>query len=157
LNGLSGVYSVEGPLPVKKEIKPVEVIKPENRIGIAHTEIFGELERPQVVFDHKKHTEALIKEGKKEWQTCEECHPLNKDKTLVDFDFPKKVKKKDKDAYVNAYHDECMGCHKRMSMEKKKSGPVTCGECHVEKLASLDLKYPVFEFVICATTFIMKN
>lgn len=145
-NGFSGVYSVEGPVPAKKAVQPVKELKPDNKIGIAHTEIFGELQRPQVVFDHKKHTDALIKEGKKEWETCQECHPLNEDKTLVSFEFPKQVKKKDADSYMNAYHDECMDCHKEKRKEGKESGPITCGECHIEKLTSVQLKYPVVEF-----------
>ncbi len=143
---LTGVYSTEGPMLIKKAIKPVKEVKPDNKIGIARTEIFGELQRPQVVFDHKKHTDALIKEGKKEWETCQECHPLNTDKTLLRFEFPKEVKKKDADSYMNAYHDECIGCHKEKSGEKKESGPITCGECHVEKIASTFFKYPVVEF-----------
>src|SRR4030042_1847240 len=65
INGLHGVYSVEG-LPVTKKSVESRLVKPENKIGIAHTEIFGVLERPQVIFDHNKHTEALKKERKKE-------------------------------------------------------------------------------------------
>ncbi len=42
-NGLRGVYSTEGPVSSKK-VEPVKEIKPENKIGIAHTEIFGKLE-----------------------------------------------------------------------------------------------------------------
>ncbi len=148
-NGLHSVYSVEGPVETKKavESKPAQpVTKPDNKIGIAHTEIFGVLERPQVVFDHNKHTEALKKEGKKEGETCDTCHPLDKEKDLILFDFPKKVKKKDKDSVMNAYHDECINCHKEKSKEKKKAGPIVCGDCHIEKLESVEIKYPIMEF-----------
>ncbi len=115
--GFNSVYSVESQ-PAIKEPVVTKPIKPDNKIGIAHTEIFGVLERPQVVFDHNKHTEALKKEGKKEGETCDICHPLDKEKALILFDFPKKVKKKDKDTVMNAYHDECINCHKEKSQEK---------------------------------------
>jgi hypothetical protein len=145
INGLRGVYSVEGPPAVKKAIES-KPVKPENKIGIAHTEIFGVLERPQVVFDHKKHTDALVKEGKKEWETCDTCHPIDKEKDIILFDFPKKVKGKDRDSIMNAYHDECINCHKEKSREKKKAGPIVCGDCHIDKLQNIQIKYPVFEF-----------
>ena len=65
--GLYSVYTVEATLRVKEPPK----IKPENKIAIAHTEIFGKLERPQVIFNHGKHEEAFKKEG------CNTCHPVN--------------------------------------------------------------------------------
>ena len=142
VNGLKGVYSTEGPVASKKEVPPVKEVKPENKIGIAHTEIFGVLERPQVIFDHQKHVEAL----KKEKQGCDVCHPLDEWKEFV-FDFPKELKKKDKTSVMNAYHDECIDCHKKRYQEdKEKTGPVTCGDCHKEKEKTIAIKYPVFEF-----------
>ena len=133
--GSNTVYSVRAYTP------PKEVVwtKPDNKIGIAHTEIFGPLERPQVIFDHNKHTEALKTEG------CNTCHPLDKWNRLI-FDFPKKVEKRDRDAVMNAYHDECIGCHKKTSGEDKKAGPVVCADCHKEKNILIQVKYPVFEF-----------
>jgi hypothetical protein len=141
VNGLHHVYSTEAPVALK-EVKPIKEIKPENKIGIAHTEIFVKLERPQVIFDHQKHVETL----KKEQQSCDACHPLDEWKEFI-FDFPKKVKGKDKDSIMNAYHDECMGCHKkRYKEDKKKTGPVTCGDCHKEEYRLIAVKYPVVEF-----------
>jgi hypothetical protein len=142
---LGGVYSTEGPIIQKKE-KPVKELKPDNNISISHVEVFGKLQRPPVIFDHKKHIDVLIKEGKNEWDTCKDCHPYKEDKKLLLFDFPKVVKGKDADAYMNSYHDECIGCHKEKSKEDRKSGPVTCGDCHMEKNTSIVLKYPIFEF-----------
>jgi hypothetical protein len=144
--GIGSIYSIENPIEVKKPIQKIPVQKLEDKVSIAHTDIFGSLERPQVIFDHKKHVEALKKEGKKEWETCDTCHPVDKEKGLILFDFPKKVKGKDKDSVMNAYHDECISCHKEKSREKKKAGPIVCGDCHVEKLQNIQLKYPVFEF-----------
>jgi Class III cytochrome C family len=134
--GLSQVYNVEATLRAKEAQAPL--IKPENKISIAHTEIFGKLERPQVIFNHGKHQEAYKKEG------CNTCHP--QEDGQVSFDFPKDVKKKDKTSVMKAFHDECIGCHTKRSIEKQKTGPVVCGDCHKEKEKTLDIKYPVFEF-----------
>jgi hypothetical protein len=140
--GANAVYTVKAYAPVKEVIWD----KPENKLSIAHVELFGPLERPQVIFDHKKHAEALKKEGKKEGETCDTCHPLDKEKNLILFDFPKKVKKKDKDLVRNAYHGECISCHKEKLREKKKSGPVICGDCHKKEYGSITVKYPIIEF-----------
>jgi hypothetical protein len=140
-NGLKGVYSTEGPA-APKEVQPIKEIEPENKIGIAHTEIFGILERPQVIFDHQKHVDTL----KKEQQGCDTCHPLDEWKKLL-FDFPKELKKKDKTSVMNAYHDECIGCHKKRDKEnKEKTGPVTCGDCHKKEYELVAVKYPIVEF-----------
>ncbi|MDP2755186.1 MAG: cytochrome c3 family protein, partial [Nitrospirota bacterium] len=133
--GLSTVYSVGNPQPAKQ----TAVLKPDNKISIAHTEIFGKLERPQVIFDHKKHDEAFKKEG------CKTCHPADEFDRLG-FDFPKKVVKKDKKTVMNAYHDQCIDCHKKRSSENKKAGPVVCADCHKKELASTKISYPIFEF-----------
>jgi hypothetical protein len=45
-------------LEVPKESPAIKEVNPENKISIAHTEIFGELERPPVVFDHFKHVKV---------------------------------------------------------------------------------------------------
>ncbi|MEW6571404.1 MAG: sulfate respiration complex hexadecaheme cytochrome HmcA [Nitrospirota bacterium] len=141
VNGLRSVYSTEGPV-ASKEVKPIKEIKPENKIGIAHTEIFGELERPQVIFDHQKHVDTL----KKEQQGCDTCHPQNEWKEFV-FDFPKELKKKDEESVMNAYHDECIDCHrKRYKENKEKTGPVTCGDCHKKEFELTSVKHPIFEF-----------
>ena len=133
--GLSIVYTVESTLHAE-EVAPV---KPENRISIAHTEIFGSLERPPVIFDHKKHVEAFKEKG------CEECHPVNEDRKLL-FDFPKEVEGKDKDSVMNAYHDECIECHKEQARAEKETGPVTCAECHAKENETIIIEYPVVEF-----------
>ncbi|MEW6066795.1 MAG: sulfate respiration complex hexadecaheme cytochrome HmcA [Nitrospirota bacterium] len=141
INGLQNVYSVEGPVSPQPAVKEVKEIKPENKIGIAHTEIFDKLERPQVIFEHQKHVDAL----KEEKEGCEKCHPQDVENKLI-FDFPKKADKKDEKSIMNAYHDECIGCHKDRYKETKKTGPVTCAECHKKEFTTIKVKYPVFEF-----------
>lgn len=135
--GLYSVYTVEATLRVSEPPS----VKPDNRIAIARTELFGKLERPQVIFDHMKHEDALRKDG----EGCEACHPTNDQKEIV-FDFPKHVKGKDKIAIMNAYHDECIECHKQKSRENKVSGPITCAECHKKETANIKIPYPVAEF-----------
>jgi hypothetical protein len=145
--GIKNLYSIEDPAAHEEPMKKVIWKKPNNKISIAHTEIFGDLERPQVIFDHKKHTEALKRdEGKKEGEGCDICHPVDKEKNLMLFDFPKNVKRKDKDSVMHAFHDECINCHKEKAAKNKKAGPVVCGDCHVEELRHVEIKYPVFEF-----------
>jgi len=144
--GISSLYSIESPTATEAAIKKEIWTKPNNRLTIAHTEIFGVLERPQVIFDHNKHTEAFKKEGKKEGEGCDTCHPFDKEKNLILFDFPKRGERKDKDAVMHAYHDECINCHKERLIENKKAGPVVCGDCHIDKLRYVEIKYPVFEF-----------
>lgn len=141
LNGMKNIYSSEK-RTVIEEKKIVIKTEPENKIGIAHTEIFGKLERPQVIFDHQKHVETL----KKEQQGCDTCHPLDEWKEFK-FDFPKEVKGKDKESVMNAYHDECIECHKkRYKEDKEKTGPVTCGDCHKKEYENIVIKYPITEF-----------
>jgi hypothetical protein len=144
--GIGKIYSVENPVEMEKTVHKIPFQNLEDKISIAHADIFGKLERPQVIFNHKKHIEELIKDGVKKWDTCDSCHPWNEDKSLMTFTFPKKVLKKDKNSYMDAYHNECIGCHKKRGYESKKSGPVTCGECHLDNLSIIQYKYPVTEF-----------
>ena len=121
--------------------------KTDNKIAISHTEIFGKLERPQVIFDHQKHVEALKKEeARKRQKPVQPAIRSTRRRILSCLIFPKKVKGKDKDAVMHAYHDQCITCHKEKRMEKKKAGPVVCAECHLEKLRNAKPDHPVFEF-----------
>jgi hypothetical protein len=113
--------------------------KPGKQLIIAHTEIFGRLERPHVFFDHARHSEAYEKEG------CETCHPAVTEEDLF-FEHPFKAVRKDEESVKNAYHEKCINCHQKRIDEKKKSGPVTCGECHVRRSVHLESSFPVVEF-----------
>jgi len=132
------VYSVENKVVAQK--------KTENKIIIAHTEIFGKLERPQVVFNHGLHSDAFKKEG------CKTCHPVIEENKLNFEYLPQGVAKviatrsRDKKSEMNSYHEKCINCHKKRINEGKKAGPVICGDCHVKDLESVRIKYPIFEF-----------
>jgi hypothetical protein len=106
----------------------------EDTIVIQEKEVFKKLQRPTVTFSHDKHSQLYpdciqchhdyeYKNGKREnnWggegKPCSECHKLEKvGKTP---------------GLRAAFHDNCIGCHRSMKKVGKKSGPVTCGECHV--------------------------
>lgn len=102
---------------------------------LAHTEIFGELRRPAIVFNHEAHAEALDEPG------CGACHHA------PDPDTGKLVYVADEEvgcsdchgtavqdgapALREAYHGSCTLCHRRMSKSTQPfKGPTTCGECH---------------------------
>jgi hypothetical protein len=87
---------------------------------------FGALERPAVLFYHDKHTQAMAKENK----DCSVCHDTVKDRLSLKF---KRTDDVSKQTVMNIYHDNCIACHKKESQQPgKKSGPVECGQCHVE-------------------------
>jgi len=115
--------------------------KPENLILIKKTQLFGKIERPGVVFDHEKHVLAVQKQGKK----CDVCHSFNI-YGESDFSYPKNIKSKDRKTLMNGFHDSCIGCHKENIKADRKSGPITCAECHKTENEKLVLKYPVVEF-----------
>ena len=91
---------------------------------ISISDVFGALERPPVRFDHDRHTAALKTEG------CKSCHRVLKS---GDFSFAYSIAEGQNDGatLMNAYHDDCIGCHSKRATEGKKTGSVTCGGCHV--------------------------
>ena len=85
---------------------------------------FGTLERPPVNFLHEKHTRAIEGLGK----DCGTCHETEKERLSPKF---KRLKDTDKDTIADIYHDECIGCHREVKGQVERTGPITCGECHV--------------------------
>jgi len=87
-------------------------------------------------YSHKKHntdyqiacTEChhVYEGGKNTWkegdnvQKCAECHDV------------KKSVGNQKNLML-AYHKNCQGCHKDLKKAKKKTGPITCKDCHTKK------------------------
>ena len=110
-----------------------------NKLIIGHAEIFDVLERPQVVFDHGLHGKKLKKEG------CRTCHPPDADGALI-FKYPFAVAVENRNTVKDAYHEKCISCHMKLIEEGRKYGPITCGECHDKKRASLKVTYPFFDF-----------
>ena len=86
---------------------------------------FGPLERPPVIFLHDKHTEALAKEKK----DCLACHLKGEKYLSLKY---QRTEDTDKQAVMDTYHEGCISCHTEYRKQDKPSGPVTCGECHVQ-------------------------
>ncbi len=111
----------------------VERMVTASTIALILPEDFGELQRPQVEFNHGKHVEALENED------CRACHLIDDQGKLI----PKLNRKDDggdRDALVNAYHDKCIGCHKERAGAGQKTGPVVCGECHTIRPQSVSVR-----------------
>lgn len=96
----------------------------ERFIFISIPDAFEDLDRAPVKFYHDKHALALEKEG------CEQCHARDEKGRFV-FTFPRERNESSRDALMNGYHDSCIGCHREMTDAGEKTGPLTCGECHV--------------------------
>ncbi len=113
---------------------------------------FGDLERPDVVFLHDQHTDALEKQGK----SCDTCHLSEKRFKMVPDTLESAIKRVDhlspkfkrlkdqgRKEVMEIYHDECIGCHNRMADEGHESGPVTCGECHQAEPPAVSNRAPM--------------
>ncbi len=142
--GLAAIVSfycigTKGFADLSKDSKRADVIT------IDTLKIFGDIERPEVVFLHDLHTDALEKKKK----DCSTCHLSGSNyevipdtlKTAVkniDQLSPKFKRLKDisRKEVMDIYHNNCIECHTNMSAEGDKSGPVACGDCHKKDTAS---------------------
>lgn len=98
--------------------------------------IFGKSKRPAVAFAHNQHVELGL--------SCKDCHHVyEKGKNVLD---EAKLEQGNQAIRCSAchgprfridleeaFHDQCIGCHRRSQKEKKKTGPRFCGECHIKK------------------------
>ena len=111
--------------------------------------VFASRSRPAVAFPHIQHIDAEIEcnschhrfkggenivdeaelEEDAEGIKCAACH---KDKT--GFQFKPDLDPTERNLQ-QAYHRMCMGCHRQLEKEKKKTGSVTCAGCHPKKAA----------------------
>ncbi len=105
-------------------------------ISIDSMKIFGALEKPEPVFLHDKHTDALEKKGK----DCRECHKEKGDKLSPMFMRLENTGRKD---VMDIFHNSCIECHKDTTAENDKSGPIVCGECHLEKPNVISFRQPM--------------
>jgi hypothetical protein len=88
-------------------------------------------ERPAAFFPHDDHMEVL---------DCMSCHHRFEDGKNVatedELDGSDEMRCRhchDENASVNsreAFHRQCIGCHRAFDKEGKTAGPETCGECH---------------------------
>ena len=88
--------------------------------------------KPPYVFAHKAHVDKGVactechhtwkKEERDTPQKCAECHKA------------RKAKDEEITTLKNAYHKQCMGCHKKLKKDGKPHGPTAkCSECHPKK------------------------
>ncbi len=104
------------------------IADPADVLFIDAMKIFGKLERPPVPFQHDRHTAALTKQGK----DCAVCHMQKENRLSLQF---KRIENSDRQTVMDVYHTNCIACHKEATANRNPSGPVECGQCHVEKPA----------------------
>ncbi len=107
--------------------------------------IYEKHRKSPVEFTHKKHAEDykiactechhVYKDGKNVWkegdpvQKCEECHNDPTTKGLKKL--PPEQQKRNLEL---AFHNNCVGCHKKLKKENKDTkAPTTCKQCHPKK------------------------
>lgn len=99
-------------------------------------EAFEKLQRPAAVYPHDEHNE------KAEIDECNVCHHLYENGKKVEDESSEdmgcsechKLKREDnKLPLMKAFHESCKGCHLKSKKNRNKTGPITCGECHVRK------------------------
>jgi hypothetical protein len=105
-------------------------------ISIDSMKEFGRLDRRPVFFLHQKHTEALEDRNK----DCSACHLSEKDQRSNKF---KRLEDTTRQAVMDIYHDNCIGCHRETAAANQKSGPIVCGECHVAQPGAMSAWQPM--------------
>lgn len=106
-----------------------------DKIVLGRSNIPGGKTRPEVTFPHNRHAEAGL--------SCKDCHHVYKDgKNVLDEGTLEAGKEgircsachrqKSGLNLEQAFHNQCIGCHRKYWKEKKKTGPHFCGGCHVK-------------------------
>ncbi|MEN8211897.1 MAG: sulfate respiration complex hexadecaheme cytochrome HmcA [Thermodesulfobacteriota bacterium] len=116
------------------ESKGVEKTRPDI-INIDSIKVFGDLERPSVLFLHDKHTDAVEKSG----GDCKTCHTSENDKMSQKF---MGWDDKNQKAAMDNFHINCIGCHEETSSKDQVSGPVACADCHQPEPAVSSSRQP---------------
>jgi hypothetical protein len=125
----TGNYGTKGP-------SESEIQKRADIIRIDSMKAFGKLERQPVPFLHQKHTEALAKENK----DCTTCHLVENHRLVPKY---KRLKNTVKQEVMETYHVNCVACHKETADAGQKSGPVVCGECHMDRQDLVSIWQPI--------------
>lgn len=118
LAGISVIAAASGPADEARRGRADIIV-------IDSLKAYGPLERPAVVFQHDKHTEALAGQGK----DCLACHPMKNEHLSFKF---RRIEDTDKESTMEIYHAQCIGCHKENRAQQRLSGPIACGDCHVD-------------------------
>jgi cytochrome c553 len=105
--------------------------------------IFIQKQRSEVQFPHEKHMLSNF--------SCKKCHHIYVngknilDESQLTKDNPKikcsschlNKKIEDRVKLMDAYHLQCLDCHRQQDQEGKKTGPQICAECHPKKTNTL--------------------
>ncbi len=125
----TGIYGAKRPSESAAQ-KRADIIR------IDSMKAFGKLERPPVTFLHQKHTEALATKNK----DCTTCHLVENDLLIAKY---MRLKNTAKQEVMDIYHAKCIACHKETADAREKSGPVVCGECHLERPDLVSIWQPI--------------
>jgi len=87
---------------------------------------YGDLEKSPVEFLHDKHTDAMAKKN----MDCTACHLKLNGQIYPKF---KRIEDTGRIEAMNVYHEGCISCHGKMNIEKEKTGPIACDDCHRKK------------------------
>jgi len=99
----------------------------ETRIVMARSAPIDELERPPVVFNHKRHSEAAKEMG------CQACHSADEKGKIV-YELVAWKEGDDRDDFIHSAHEKCMVCHGGKRNAPVEAERLGCGECHVDSL-----------------------
>jgi hypothetical protein len=123
---------------VAKGIESTSVRLPpgSDMIRIDAMKTFGDLERPEVLFPHDRHANAIEKTG----GDCKTCHKVKEDKLLQTFMAYQYTNGKDA---MDTFHDTCIGCHKDNTSKNQSTGPVACADCHNSNPQVLSSRQPM--------------
>jgi len=103
-------------------------------LTISNPESYANKQRTGVFFPHSNHLDAnlacsdchhTVKDGKKSSDVgdlsegnpdirCASCHAVGKARPSL----------------MQAYHHQCIACHRQTAKERQPSGPQDCGRCH---------------------------
>ncbi len=124
-----GVFGMVSPTPNVTEPRA-------DIISIDSMQVFGKPERPPVTFLHQKHTEALEKKNK----DCTTCHLPEEERLSLKY---MRLKDTTKQEVMDIFHNNCIACHRETLKAREKSGPLSCGECHVDRPAVISSWQPI--------------
>jgi len=107
-----------------------------DKIVLDSSKVLGGKSRQAVTFPHNRHAEA--------GHSCKDCHHLYKDgKNVLDEGTLEEGKEgircsachrpSSRFNLEQAFHNQCIGCHRKGQKQHKKMGPRFCGGCHVRK------------------------
>ena len=108
-----------------------------DKIVLDNSKVLGGRTRPAVTFPHNHHAETGL--------SCKDCHHIYKDgKNVLEEGTLEEGKEgircsachraNSRLKLEQAFHDQCIGCHRKDLKENKKTGPRFCGVFHLKNI-----------------------